>query len=76
MTIDKAISKIWHCIVSISDCIGNKDCVEALLLSIDVMRKYQKIVQIYQKWNDVNNLSYNQAMDNIGNVIESEDIDD
>jgi hypothetical protein len=32
MTIDKAIAKIWHCIVSIRDCIGNKEFVEALEL--------------------------------------------
>lgn len=41
MTIDKAIAKIWHCIVSIRDCTGNKEFVEALELSIETMRKYQ-----------------------------------
>lgn len=46
MTIDKAIAKIWHCIVSIRDCTGNKEFVEALELSINTMRKYQKIEQI------------------------------
>lgn len=46
MTIDKAIAKIWHCIVSIRDCTGNKEFVEALELSVETMRKYQKIEQI------------------------------
>jgi hypothetical protein len=46
MTIDKAIAKIWHCIVSIRDCVGNKEFVEALKLSVEIMHKYQKIEQI------------------------------
>jgi hypothetical protein len=46
MTIDKAIAKIQHCIVSIKDCVGNKEFVEALKLSVEIMRKYQKIEQI------------------------------
>lgn len=75
MTIDKAIAKIWHCIVSIRDCVGNKEFVEALELSVKTMRKYQQIVQIYQKWNEVNDFSYNQAMQKIGEVLEDGKID-
>ena len=52
MTIDKAIAKIWHCIVSIRDCVGNKEFVEALELSVETMRKYQKIKNIICKWED------------------------
>lgn len=49
MTIDKAIAKIWHCIVSIRDCTGNKEFVEALELSIDTMRKYQQL-EDFARW--------------------------
>lgn len=38
--------------------------------AIDTTRKYQKIEQIYQKWNEVNDFSYNQAMREIGEVLE------
>lgn len=38
----------------------------------DIMHKYQKIDEIYQKWNEVNDFAYNQAMKEIGEVIESE----
>ncbi len=41
--------------------------------AIDIMRKDQKIEQIYKKWNEVNDFSYNQAMREIGKVIEDED---
>lgn len=44
--------------------------VDACEGAIDTMRKYQQIVQIYQKWNDVNDFSYNQAMQKIGEVVE------
>ena len=39
------------------------------------MHKYQKIDEIYQKWNEVNDFTYNQAMKEIGEVIESEQTD-
>jgi hypothetical protein len=52
MTIDKAIAKIQHCIVSIKDCVGNKEFVEALKLSAEIMRKYQKIKEIIKRWKD------------------------
>lgn len=70
MTIDKAIAKIWHCIVSIRDCTGNEEFVEALILSVETMRKYKDIEKIYQEWNEVNDVSYNQAMRKIGEAIE------
>lgn len=44
--------------------------VEAVKNALDTMRKYQKIEQIYQKWNEVNDFSYNQAMQQIGEVLE------
>lgn len=34
-----------------------------------ILRKYQKIQEIYQKWNEVNDFSYNKAMRKIGEVI-------
>lgn len=43
-------------------------------VAIKTMRKYQKIQEIYQKWNDVNDFAYNQAMSEIGKVIASEEI--
>ena len=42
---------------------------EALDIAISTMRKYQKIKHIYQKWNEVNDFSYNQAMLQIGEVL-------
>lgn len=51
MTIDEAMAKIWHCIVSIRECVGNKDFVKALETAIDTMRKYQKIQEIAEKHN-------------------------
>ena len=38
--------------------------------AIETMRKYKQIVQIYQKWNEVNDFSYNQAIRKIGEVLE------
>lgn len=43
---------------------------EAFRQAVDTMRKHQKIEQIYQKWNEVNDFSYNQAMREIGEVLE------
>lgn len=43
---------------------------EALDGAIDIMCKYQQIVQIYQKWNGINDFSYKNAMQRIGEVIE------
>lgn len=37
--------------------------------AISTMRKYHKIEQIYQKWNEVNDFSYNQALLQIGEVL-------
>lgn len=47
---------------------GTADIAKSV--AIDTMHKYQKIKQIYQKWNDVNDFSYNQAMQKIGEVLE------
>lgn len=48
---------------------GTADIAKSV--AIDTIRKYQKIEQIYQKWNEVNDFSYNQAMQKIGEVIEN-----
>lgn len=39
--------------------------------ALETMRKYQKIAQIYQKWSEVNDFSYNQTMQKIGEVVEN-----
>lgn len=54
-------------------CAGNfQEVVDGAL---DIVCRYQKIEQIYQKFNEVN-FSYNQAMRKIINVIESEELDE
>jgi hypothetical protein len=52
---------------------GTADIAKSV--AIDTMHKYQKIEQIYQKWNEVNDFSYNQVMRKIGEVIEDGKID-
>lgn len=47
---------------------GTADIAKSV--AIDTMRKFQKIKQIYQKWNEANDFSYNQAMQKIGEVLE------
>jgi hypothetical protein len=47
---------------------GTADIAKSV--AIDTMNKYQKIEQIYQKWNEVNDFSYNQAMQKISEVLE------
>jgi hypothetical protein len=74
MSIDKAIAKIWHCIVSIRDCTGNKEFVEALELSVDTMRKYQKIVQIMERTVDDGTSMYD-TLQEIEEVVEDGNID-
>ena len=51
---------------------GGKEYVQVLEMSIYIMCKYQEIEQIYQKWNVVNDFSYNQAMREIGEVVEDD----
>lgn len=43
--------------------------INARNVAIDTIRKYQQIERIFQKWNEVNDYSYNQAMQEIGAVI-------
>ena len=47
---------------------GTADIAKSV--AIETMRKFKKIKQIYQKWNEVNDFSYNQAMQKIGEVLE------
>lgn len=74
MTIDKAIAKIWHCIVSIRDCEGNKEFVEALELSVNTMHKYQKIKRIIKAVDD-RDIGYSTMMDALHKVVDDENND-
>ena len=64
MTIDEAIKQLTTYSIP---CGKYKKAYD---MAIDTMRKYQKITEIYQKWNEVNDFSYNQAMRKIGEVLE------
>lgn len=67
MSIDEAVETL----------LGSRSYGTAVIaksVAIRTMRKYQKIQEIYQKWNEVNDFAYNQAMLQIGKVLESEEI--
>lgn len=80
ITIDKSIENLVL-LKKLEDSLGNISAntnsvaSQSLECAVDTMRKYQKIEQIYQKWNEVNDFSYNQAMREIGEVIEDGKID-
>lgn len=79
MPIDEHIGVIEDLKSTMSVCMTGPEKTEictSLSKAIDTMRKYQKIQEIYQKWNEVNDFAYNQAMQEIGKVIESEEIPD
>lgn len=67
MSIDDAIKRINNIMFTKFTTVKDED---AFFTAIDTMRKYQEIEQIYQKWNEVNDFSYNQAMQKIGEVLE------
>lgn len=70
MSIDESINQIIDSLMGKkANLLDHSDRV-ALTDALNTMRKYQQIVQIYQKWNDVNDFSYNQAMQKIGEVVE------
>lgn len=64
MTIDEAIKQLTTYSIP---CGKYKNAYD---MAIETMRKYQQIEQIYQQWNEVNDFSYNQAMQKIGEVVE------
>lgn len=69
MTIDEAITR-YRNNAEYERTHGNlQGCLEFRQL-VEWLRKYQKIQEIYQKWNEVNDFSYNQAMQKIGEVVE------
>lgn len=71
MTIDEAIKR-YNDNAEYERTHGNlQGCLEFRQIA-KWLRKYQRIIQIYQKFNEVN-FSYNQAMRKIINVIESEE---
>ena len=53
-----------------------QELAQALELAIETMRKYQNIEQIYQEWNEVNDCSYNQVMQEIGEVLKDGETSD
>ena len=75
MTIEqkiKTLLELYHYIKGDTHFCGYNEetATQSLETAIDTMRKYQRIEQIYQKWNEVNDFSYNQAMRMIGEVVE------
>ncbi len=45
----------------------------AAIKELHTVKKYQDIVQIYNDWNEVNDFTYNQAMQAIGEIINRSD---
>lgn len=78
MTIDDCIDWLYRLrsnVLIFMPNVWHKRMTDALTMAIDIIHKYQQIVQIYQKWNDVNDFSYNQAMSQIGEVIKDGNVD-
>lgn len=77
MTIDESIENLML-LKKLEDSLGNisgntnSAVSQSLGCAIETLRKYQKIEQIFGKWNEVNDFSYNQAMSKIGEVIKDE----
>ncbi len=77
-----SIEDIKHCLLTMIDCelceecnlygtTGTDhcehDCVDGAL---HIIAKYQEIKEIYKKWNEVNDFSYKNALQKIGEVLE------
>lgn len=62
MTIDKAILRVEHSQMNVDD----KETADFI---IDTMRKYQKIQDIYDTWNDDLGIQTHRAMNDIGQVL-------
>ena len=77
-----SIEDIKHCLKVMVDCEVCEECNlygttgtdhcehDCVCGALDIINKYQKIEQIYQKWIEVNDFSYNQAMSQISEVLE------
>ena len=70
MTIDESIKHLERIFVNEKENQFYVFSTTSISVALDAMRKYQKIEQIYQQWNEVNEFSYNQAMQKIGEVVE------
>ena len=77
-----SIEDIKHCLKVMVDCEVCEECNlygttgtdhcehDCVCGALDIINKYQKIEQIYQKWIEVNDFSYTQAMSQISEVLE------
>ena len=70
MTIDESIKHLERIFVNEKENQFYVFSTTSISVALDAMRKYQEIEQIYQQLNEVNDFSYNQAMQKIGEVIE------
>ena len=81
MTIDESIENLVL-LKKLEDSLGNISgntnsvASQSLRCAIDTMRKYQDIERIYQEWNEVNDCSYNQVMQEIGEVLKDGETSD
>lgn len=69
ITIDEVITRFKHNAEYERTHGSLQGCLEFRQLA-EWLEKLQKIEEIYKKWNEVNDFSYNQAMSQIGEVLE------